>query len=234
MASVPAQRTGAVDADAPVASAPPETLAQLLGGGRGALDASLPVVAYVLGWLVSGWLAGGRSIVAGALAALGVAALVAAWRLRRGVRPRAVLLGVLAVCAGALVALYTGRAQDFFLIQVFSNAASALAWAISIVFRWPLLGVVVGVVLGQKARWRRDPALLRAYGRASWVWVAQYLIRLAVFVPLWMAGWTAALGAARIALTWPLVAACLGASWWVLRRGLPLDHPGLRHPVAAG
>lgn len=229
VAKLPAQRTGAVAADGRAGAAPPQTLAQLLGGGRGALDASLPVVAYVLGWLIAG-----RSVVAGALAALGVAALVAAWRLRRGVRPRAVLLGVLAVCAGALVALYTGRAQDFFLIQVFTNAASALAWAISIVFRWPLLGVVVGAVLGQKTRWRRDPELLRAYGRASWVWVAQYLIRLAVFIPLWMTGWVAALGAARIALTWPLVAACLGLSWWVLRRDLPADHPGLRHPIAAG
>ncbi len=181
----------------------------------------------------SAGLSPGGSVVAGALSALGVAALVAALRLRHGVRPRAVLLGVLAVCASALVALYTGRAQDFFLIQLFTNAASALAWAISIVFRWPLLGVIVGTVLGQKARWRSDPSLLRAYGRASWVWVAQYLIRLAVLIPLWMAGSVAALGAARIALTWPLVAACLGVSWWVLRRNLPPEHPGLRHPIAA-
>jgi hypothetical protein len=188
----------------------PESLATLLGGSRGAVDASLPVAAT--------------------LAALAVAGGVAAWRLRRGVRPRAVLIGVLAVTASALVALYTGRAQDFFLIQIFINAVSAVAWAISIVLRWPLLGVVVGGVLGQKARWRRDPALLRAYGLASWVWVAQYLLRLAVFVPLWAAGWVAILGGARIALTWPLIAACLAISWWVLRRALPEGHPGLRHP----
>jgi hypothetical protein len=106
-----------------------------------------------------------------------------------------------------------------------------VAWAASIVLRWPLLGVVVGTVLGQRTRWRADPALLRAYGRASWVWVGQYLLRLAVFVPLWAAGWVAALGAARVALSWPLVASCIGVSWWVLRRALPPGHPGLRHPV---
>jgi hypothetical protein len=44
------------------------------------------------------------------------------------------------------------------------------------VVRWPLLGLVVAFVLGQRARWRRDPALLRAYMRASWVWVGQYLV----------------------------------------------------------
>ena len=206
-----------------------ETLARLLGGTRGAIDASLPVAAFVLGWALSD-----RSVPIGALAALVVAAGVATWRLRQGVRPRAVLIGLLGVCASALVALYTGRAEDFFLIQVFSNAASALVWAVSIVLRWPLLGGVVGTALGQKGRWRRDPALLRAYGRASWVWVAQYLVRLAVLVPLWAAGWVAALGAARIALTWPLIATCLAASWWVLRRALPEDHPGLRHPRPLG
>jgi hypothetical protein len=204
-----------------------ETLVSLLGGSRGAIDASLPVLAFVAGWLLA------HSVISAALAAVVVAALVAGWRLRAGRQPRAVLLGVLGVCASALVALYTGRAEDFFLIQIFTNAVSALVWALSIMLRWPLLGVVVGTALGQKLRWRRDPALLRAYGRASWVWVGQYLVRLAVFVPMWTAGWVTALGVARAALTWPLVAACLAVSWWVLRRTLPADHPGLRHPVTA-
>jgi uncharacterized protein DUF3159 len=206
----------------------PETLASLLGGGRGALDASLPVAGFVIGWLLTG-----RSVLWGSVVAVGIALVVALWRLRTGARPRAVLIGLLAVTASALVALRTGRAEDFFLIQIFTNAASAVAWALSIVFRWPLLGVVVGTVLGQRTRWRRDPALLRAYSRASWVWVGQYLVRLVVFLPLWAAGQVAALGVARIALTWPLIAACLGASWWVLRRSLPSGHPGLRHPVLA-
>lgn len=206
----------------------PESLAQLLGGTRGAIDATLPVLAFVVGWLLSN-----RSIPWAALAALVVAALVAAWRLGRGARPRAVLVGALAVAASALIALYTGRAEDFFLLQIFSNAASALAWAVSIVLRWPLLGVVVGSVLGQRTRWRRDPALLRAYNRASWVWVGQYVTRLVVFLPLWAGGFVAALGVARTVLTWPLIAACLAVSGWVLQRSLPVGHPGLRHPVPA-
>ena len=204
----------------------PESLASLLGGGRGALDATLPVVAFAAAWLLTG-----RSVVWGGAAAVVVAGIVAWWRLRTGARPRAVLIGALAVCASALVALYTGQGRDFFLIQIFSNLASAIVWALSIVLRWPLLGVVVGTVLGQKTRWRRDPALLRAYSRASWIWVAQYVFRLAVFIPLWQADEVIGLTAARVALSWPLIAVCLAVSWWVLRRSLPTDHPGLRHPV---
>ena len=202
-----------------------ESLADLLGGRRAALDATVPAAAFV-----AGWLAAGRSIGIGAAVAVVAALGVSLWRLRRGDRPRAVLIGLLGVCVAALIALRTGRPEDYFLPQLLSNAASALAWAVSIVVRWPLLGVVVGAVLRQGGRWRRDPALLRAYARGSWVWVLQYVVRVAVFLPLYAAGQTVALGVARVALTWPLVAACLAASWWVIRRSLPPDHPGLRHP----
>ena len=205
-----------------------ESLADLLGGRRAAIDATVPAVGFVVGWL-----AAGRSIWAGAAVAVAGALLVSGWRLRRGDKPRAVLIGLFGVCLAALIALRTGRAEDFFLLQLLSNGASALAWAVSIVIRWPLLGVVVGAVLGQKTRWRRDPALLRAYQRGSWVWVLQYVVRVAVFLPLYAAGDVVALGVARVALTWPLVAACLAVSWWIVRRALPAEHPGLRHPQTA-
>jgi len=202
-----------------------ESLADLLGGRRAALDATMPAAGFV-----AGWLAGGQSIWWGSGAAVVAALAVSGWRLRRGDRPRAVLIGLLGVCVAALIALRTGRAEDFFLLQLLSNAASALAWMVSIVVRWPLLGVVVGAVLGQKTRWRDDPALLRAYARGSWIWAGQYVVRVAVFLPPYAAGQVVALGVARIALTWPLVVASLAVSWWVIRRSLPPDHPGLRHP----
>jgi hypothetical protein len=43
-------------------------------------------------------------------------------------------------------------------------------------------------------------------------------------------GAVVALAVARVALSWPLVAVCLAVSWWLLRRSLPADHPGLRRP----
>jgi hypothetical protein len=91
--------------------------------------------------------------------------------------------------------------------------------------------VLVGVALGQRTRWRRDPTLLRAYGRGSWAWAATYALRLAVFVPLYLGGQVVALVVARVALSWPLVATALAVSWLVVRRSLPAGHPGLRHPL---
>jgi Protein of unknown function (DUF3159) len=202
---------------------PPESLTALLGGRRAALDATAPAVAFVAVWLVSG-----RSLGWGAGAALVTGAVVAVLRWCRGDRPLAALLGLLGVSVAALIALYTGRAADFFLAQLLSNVVSALVWAVSVLVRWPLLGMIVGGMLGQRTSWRQDPALLRAYSLASWVWVGQYLIRIAVFTPLWAAGAVVALGIARVALSWPLVAACVAVSGAVLVRVLPADHPGLR------
>jgi hypothetical protein len=219
--------TGGAD-PAPPAGVKPESLAELLGGGRAALDATLPVLAFAAGWFATG-----RSVLWGSVAAIAVSLVVAFWRWRRGVRPRAVLVGILGVCAAAAIALYTNRGEDFFLIRIVANAASAVAWALSIAVRWPLLGVVVGTGLGQKTRWRRDPALLRAYGRASWVWVFQYVIRLAAFIPLWNGGRVGELAVAQVVLSWPLVVAVLAVSGLVLWRSLPPGHPGLRHPVLA-
>ncbi|TQJ02981.1 DUF3159 domain-containing protein [Amycolatopsis cihanbeyliensis] len=204
-----------------------EPLAAVLGGRKGALDASLPPAAFVLGWLLAG-----RSIAWGAGAAITLAVVVGVLRLVRGDKSRAVVVSLAAVIGAALIALHTGQAEDFFLIQLLSNVASALAWAASIVIRWPLLGVVVGLVLGQRTRWRSDPALLRAYSLASWVWVfLQYTVRVLVYGSLWWSGEVVALGIARTVLSWPLVALTVAVSGWVLYRALPNDHPGLRHPV---
>ncbi len=203
----------------------PDSLARLLGGRGGALDASLPPLAFALGWVLSD-----RSIEVGALVAVLCGVVIGVVRVARGDRPRAVVVSVALVVLAAYVALLTGRAENFFLLQIFLNAASALVWAASIVVRWPLLGVVVGLVTGQKFRWRRDPDLMRAYRIASWPWVGQYVLRVVVFGALWVAGEVVVLGVMRAVLTWPLQVACIAASWWLIRRTLPDGHPGLRHP----
>ena len=216
---------------APREKGPEPELARVLGGRGGAVDATVPVIAFVALFTLADALAWTWPVAWASGAALLAGLLVAIVRLVSGKQPRAVLLGLLGVAVAATVALSTGRAVDFFLVQIVSNAASALAWAVSIVVRWPLLGIVVGTALGQRGRWRRDPDLLRGYQRASWVWVGQYVLRLAVFLPLYFADAVIALGIARGLLTWPLVAVCVALSWPVLRSALPPGHPGLRHPA---
>jgi hypothetical protein len=204
-----------------------DDLRVLLGGRRGAIEATLPAMVFVVAVSVQVPLA------ASLAAAVVTASVVAVLRWRRAQSARAGLLGLLGVLVAALIVMRTGRAVDFFAVQVLSNLASAVAWTLSIAVRRPLLGIVVGTILRQGPRWRSDPDLLRAYTRASWWWVSSYALRVAVFVPLWAAGSLVALGAARALLSWPLIAAVLALSWHTMRRTLPAGHPGLRHPVVS-
>ena len=209
----------------------PNPFSELLGGRGQALDASLPSVAFVAVWLAADALGAAQPVLAGGVAAVVVAGGVALWRHRRGERPRAVAVGMLLAVGAALLALYTGRAEDFFLPRIVANAGSLAGWLVSIAVRWPLLGLVVGALTGHPTRWRGDPDLVRGYCRASWVWVAQYAVRVVVFTGLWLADQVVALGIAQVVLTWPLVVACVAASWPLVRSALPPGHPGPLRPV---
>jgi hypothetical protein len=83
--------------------------------------------------------------------------------------------------------------------------------------RWPLLGVIVSSLRGSGMEWRKDPLEVRRYSRASWVWVALFSLRLAVQLPLYLAGALAALGVARISMGIPLFAVGIWLSWLILR-----------------
>ncbi|MGO1315817.1 MAG: DUF3159 domain-containing protein [Cellulomonadaceae bacterium] len=76
--------------------------------------------------------------------------------------------------------------------------------------------------------WRADPALVRRYAAATWLWVALFALRLAVQVPLYLAadgvGW---LGTARLVMGVPLMALTLWGTWVLVRR--PAADPGPAH-----
>jgi hypothetical protein len=200
-------------------------LHELLGGRRGALESALPSVVFVVVYLVAG-----SQLTWALVAALAVAAVLAFLRLLRREKPVRVLGGLAAVAIAAVVAARTGNAADYFLPSLLANVASALVWAASILARWPLLGVIIGFAVGQKTAWRQDPDLVRAYGNASWIWAASFLVRAAVNTPLYLTDNLVGLGISRVVLGWPMVLLVIAASWWAIRRSLPDDHPGIMHP----
>ncbi len=200
-------------------------LHDLLGGRRGALESALPSVVFVVVYLLSG-----PELGLALVAALLTAALLAAARLVRHETPVRVVGGLAGVAIAAVVAARTGNAVDYFLPSLLANLASALIWAASILARWPLLGVIIGFAIGQKTAWRQDPDLLRAYGRASWIWAGSFLVRAAVNTPLYLTDNVLGLGISRVVLGWPFVLLVIAASWWMIRRSLPPDHPGIMHP----
>jgi hypothetical protein len=188
------------------------SIAESLGGRLGIVESGLPAIAFVTAYTATG-----QDATLSATIALAIGVLLAVARVARRQTVRYALSGLAGVALAAFIVSRTGRAEDFFLPGLLMNAGYALAYTVSILVGWPLLGVFVGAVTGQGMAWRDDPAQLSAYSRASWIWVAMFLLRLAVQLPLYLAGAVVALGVARVAMGAPLFAIAAWLSWLLLR-----------------
>jgi hypothetical protein len=118
------------------------------------------------------------------------------------------------------------RALAYFLPGILYNAGYSAVMVLSILVRWPLVGLIVGSVSEDPTGWRRDPQVVRLCSRLTWLLVLPCLLRVAVQAPVWLAGraaedtdpWLTALGVAKVAMGWPLQVAALAAMLWVLAR----------------
>jgi hypothetical protein len=176
-----------------------------------AVDLVLPTVTYVGVYLLIG--------LRPALAAASVAAV--ALFIRRMVlraKVRSAIFGILAFAAAALLTLFTGRAQDFFLVDIAGSAVFALACGLSVPLRRPFVGVALAWVIGDSGLWRRTPAHRSAYALATLLFCALFSLRLVVWGALWLAGQVVWLGVTRLALGPPLMVVVMGASWLLIRR----------------
>jgi hypothetical protein len=187
-------------------------LTRAIGGWRGLFDSGAPAAVFVVVFLVTD-----SELSIALWSALGVAALVMVWRIIRRESLQQVLAGFVGVGVSAFVASRTGRAEDFFLPGLLINIAYGSAFLISILVRWPLLGVVVGLITGEGLNWRRDQSLRRAYAAASWIWVGVFFGRILVQGPLYLAGSLGALGVTRIVMGWPLFLAAAYMTYRVLK-----------------
>ena len=176
-------------------------------------ETSLPAVAFIVAYALSG---SDTDVAAGV--AVGLALVLTVIRLVKRESPRHALSGLIGVAFAAFIAARSGRAQDFFLPGLLMNAAYAAAFIVSILARRPLVGLIVGQLDGSSSGWRVDPSRMGAFTRASWMWVGLFLARLAVQVPLYLAGAVVALGVARTAMGLPLFALALWLTWLMVRR----------------
>jgi hypothetical protein len=185
-----------------------------VGGRHGIADSSIPGLAFVIAYTVSG-----QDLNAAIWTAVALGAVMFGIRLVRRETLQFAMAGFVGVAIAAFIAKQTGRAEDFFLPGLLLNLGYAAAYLISIAIRWPLLGVIVGPLNGEGMDWRQDPDRLRLYSRASWIWVGVFSLRLAVQLPLYFADELVALGVAKTAMGFPVFALAAWLSYLVLREG---------------
>lgn len=120
-------------------------LATAIGGWRGVIDSSLPSAVFLIVYLVNGHL-----LTPAVWSAVAVGAGIAIWRLLRRQSVQQVLAGFFGIAISAFVAAKTGKAENFFLPGLLIQSAYGLAFLISILVRWPLIGVLVGLLTAER------------------------------------------------------------------------------------
>jgi hypothetical protein len=185
-----------------------------VGGVRGLIEALLPGFLFLVVFTVTG------EVAPSVLIPVGVAVLFVLIRAisRTPIMPAAVGLAGIALSAG--LALWTGRAEENFLLGFVINSVWLLALVTSLLVRRPLIGVIVGLLTGD-TQWRSDAAKRAVLTVVTWLWVALFAMRLGVQVPLYLAEQAGALAATKLVMGLPLYAAALWVTWLMVRATYP-------------
>jgi Protein of unknown function (DUF3159) len=189
----------------------PPLLVESIGGWRGLIDSGLPVVVFV-----GVNAAAGLSTAIWAAVAAGL--LLCLLRLLRKQTIQQAVSGFLGVALAAYIASRTGEAKGFFLLGIWASFVYAAVFAVSVVVRWPLVGVVWEYVDGGGGAWRRDKPLMRVYTWMTLLWVAVFLSRGLVQRFLYEEDRTGWLAVARLAMGYPITIGALALTVLLVRR----------------
>jgi hypothetical protein len=184
-----------------------------LGGKRGLIDSGLPSLVFLVVFNISG-----KDVNAALYAAVALSTVLTLLRLLKRETIQHAFSGLIGVGICALISKRTGNAADFYLPGLWINAGYGLLYAITNLVKWPILGVMLGPILGENLLWRKDPARLNAYIKAGWLWVAMFAARLIVQYPLYKSGNINILGTARLLMGYPLFILTAWGTWQILRK----------------
>lgn len=185
-------------------------LLEQLGGVSGLIYSSLPVLVFVPASSAFG-------LLPAIAAALGVAALILAWRLIRRESTQPAVSGFFGVALCALIAYLLGESKGYFLLGIWMSLLWAAVFAVSVLIRRPVVGYLWSWAGGQDRGWREVRRAVYAFDIATLTWVLVFVSRFVVQRVLYDAGHTGWLAAARIAMGWPLTAVAAVATYLAVK-----------------
>jgi hypothetical protein len=200
-----------------------EQIAEQLGGVRGLIESSLPVLAFVLLNVVLGSAVLGlekHTALYWAIAGSVISALaIGGFRLARKEPVRHAVNGLFGIALGAYFAWRTGDAKNFYLPGILLTFGQAAVLLLSVVVRKPLIGYVWGIMANKGHQdWFGNTRLFRTFQWLTLVWVASLSLRAGIQYYLWAQGEANALGVVRILISWPIYAATFAYTAWAIHR----------------
>lgn len=183
-----------------------------MGGVQGILESLVPGLLFVLVFAIF------RNVTAAIIssATSSVAFIIARIIARKPLTQA--ISGLLGIGIASFLAFRDGgNSRDYFLTGFITNLSYLIPLALSVLIRWPLIGLIAGLLLGEKTAWRKNKREMRIFTTATLVWVALFGSRLLVQWPLYLANNLQALAIARLVMGLPLYAAALWVTWLMLR-----------------
>jgi hypothetical protein len=128
------------------------------------------------------------------------------------------VVGAVLTALSAWLALKTpGGAKDYYIPGFITNLAYGSVMLLSVLVRWPIIGLVVGFFKGWGVAWRKNRSLLTRFDLITGMWAGLFGLRLAIELPLFFANNIAALGVAKLILGTPTYALCIWFTWLASR-----------------
>ncbi|ASY29161.1 DUF3159 domain-containing protein [Candidatus Planktophila lacus] len=181
------------------------------GGKKGLIDSGIPSVIFLVVFNVT------DELQSALFASVAVSALLTIIRLAMRETIQHAVSGLIGSLICAWFANRTGNASDLYIPKLLTNLGYGSVYLIANLAGWPILGLLLGPILGENLQWRKDPARARAYKRASWLWVGMFFARIAVQYPIYRSGNVNLLGTVNLAMGYPLFLATAYGSWMILK-----------------
>lgn len=197
-------------------------IGRAMGGVRGVAETIIPPLLFIVLYLVTG------TVRIPAIACLAIACGAIIVRLIQKIDVVPALSGFLVVVISAVWALKSGQASNYFILGIITNCAYLAVLLLSLIARWPLMGLIIGFLRGDPTGWKNgklahtpeQSLTRRRYWHITWIWVGLFAARLLVQVPLFTTKAIAPLAAARIIMG-PFLFAFVAWLTWMIVRSLP-------------
>ena len=183
-----------------------------LGGTRGLIDSGVPSILFLVIFNF------GHHLHPAIYASVALSMLLTIYRLIKRESLQHALSGLFGIAICALFAGHSGKASAFYLPSIYKNIFFLVIYGGANLIRYPLLGLVIGPILGENLEWRKHPARKKVYTQAGWLWAGMFALRIAIQYPLYLANKLNTLGVANFFLGYPLYLAVLWGTWQILRR----------------
>ena len=188
-----------------------DRIVNALGGTRGLIDNGVPSIIFLVLFNFK------HELKSAIYAAVITSAILAIWRLIKRDTLQHAISGFIGILICAWFARHGGQAKDYYIPSFIKNSVYALLYASGNLIGWPILGIVIGPLIGENLEWRKVSERKRVYTLAGWIWVGMFVIRLVIMYPLYKADQLNALGIASIALGYPLFLLTIWWTWLIIK-----------------